>query len=90
MNDPRLAKLAHLLVTYSAEIKPGQLVRISGSTVAEPLVIELYRQLISIGAHPFVQLNPDELSEIMYKEGSEDQLKYISPVTRTLIEKIER
>jgi len=30
MADPRLVKLAKVLVSYSADVKPGNLVRISG------------------------------------------------------------
>lgn len=89
MSDSRLNKLAKVLVNYSIAAKPGQLVRISGSSVAEPLVIELYRELITAGAHPAVFMAPDEVGEILYKLGNEEQLKYISPITWTMVEKID-
>jgi leucyl aminopeptidase (aminopeptidase T) len=69
MRDPRLARLA-VLVNYSVGVAAGQLVRISGPSVAEPLIVELYRQTIAAGAHPFVQMTPDVLEEIFYKNGS--------------------
>ena len=31
MRDPRLTKLAHLLVNYSASVRPGDLVLVKGS-----------------------------------------------------------
>jgi len=40
MSDPRVAKLADLLVNYSVALQPGQLVRIDAATVAAPLVTE--------------------------------------------------
>jgi leucyl aminopeptidase (aminopeptidase T) len=40
MSDPRVAKLGDLLVNYSLELQPGQLLRIDAGTVAAPLVTE--------------------------------------------------
>jgi leucyl aminopeptidase (aminopeptidase T) len=38
MRDSRLAKLAGVLVNYSVGVRPGQIVRISGAAVAQPLI----------------------------------------------------
>jgi len=89
MRDPRLNKLAKVLVSYSVGVKPGQLVRISGSSVAEPLIVELYREVIAAGGHPAVYMTPDESTEILLKDGNEEQLKYISPMAWTMVEKID-
>lgn len=89
MVDPRLTKLANVLVNYSVAVKPGQLVRISGPTIAEPLIVELYRAVIRAGAHPSVHMVPEATSEIMYKEASEEQLKYISPIAWSIVENID-
>ncbi len=70
MRDPRLTKLAEVLVNYSVGVKPGQLVRIGGSPVASPLVVELYRAVVKAGGNPMVRMAMEELSEIMLKEGS--------------------
>ena len=58
MTDPRVSKLAEVLVNYSAGVKPGQLVRISGAAVAIPLVVEIYAKVLAAGGHPFVKLAP--------------------------------
>ena len=52
MTDPRVAKLADLLVNYSLELQPGQIVRLDGGTVAAPFVRELYREALRAGANP--------------------------------------
>jgi len=49
MSDPRVARLADLLVNYSLELQPGQQVRIDGSTVAAPLVTDLDGASIEAG-----------------------------------------
>lgn len=89
MRDPRLNKLAKVLVTYSIDVQGGQLIRIAGSSVAEPLIVELYREVLLAGAHPLVHMTPDELDEIAYKHANDHQLKYISPVSWTTVEKID-
>ena len=52
MTDPPVVKLADLLVNYSLELKPGQIVRLDGGTVAAPFVRELYRAALRAGAYP--------------------------------------
>jgi aminopeptidase len=81
MRDSRLQKLAQVLVNYSVSVKKGQLVRIKSPTVAEPLALELCREVVKAGGHPMVRTSPDELEEILVKHGSDEQLKYVNPVT---------
>lgn len=89
MRDPRLEKLAAVLVHYSTGVRPGQLVRISSPAVAAPLVVELYRQVVAAGGHPMVRMSPDELSEVFLKTAGDEQLKYVNPVAQFEIEKID-
>jgi aminopeptidase len=89
MRDPRLAKLADVLVNYSVGVKTDQVVRISGPPVAQPLVVELYRLVLAAGGHPLVRMAPEELEEILLKLGSEQQLKFINPVQKFEYERID-
>jgi len=89
MRDPRLEKLADVIVNYSVGVKAGQLVRLSGSHVALPLLKELYRKVLAAGANPFVRLSAEELEEIFLKAAGEEQLKFLNPVTMYEIEKID-
>ena len=52
MSDPRVAKFAKILVEHSARIEPGDRVLIEATTAAEPLVRELYIQILEKGGHP--------------------------------------
>ena len=81
MRDPRLEKLADVLVNYSVGVRKGQTVRISGEPVAQPLVVELYRKVLQAGGNPLVRMTPDELAEIFYKNASDEQLRHFSPIT---------
>src|ERR687888_218126 len=50
--DPRVAKYAKVLVEHSARIVPGDRVLIEATTAAEPLVRELFIQILEKGGHP--------------------------------------
>jgi aminopeptidase len=89
MRDPRLTKLAQVLVNYSVGVKRGQLVRISAPPVATPLVVELFRETVKAGGNPMVRMSPEELSEILIKNAGDDQLKYLNPVTQFEYERID-
>src|SRR4051812_15831660 len=89
MRDPRLEKLADVLVNYSVGVKRGQLVRINSPSVGTPLVIELYRKVVAAGGHPMVRMSPDDLSEIFLKSGTDEQLQYVNPVAKYEIETID-
>src|SRR5688500_3783879 len=82
MRDPRLQKLADVLVNYSVAVKQGQLVRIAGPPAAAPLIAEVYRSTLAAGGHPFVRSAPEELQEIKLKEGSDEALRFVSPIDR--------
>jgi aminopeptidase len=89
MSDPRVAKLADLLVNYSLELQPGQQVRIDAGTVAAPLVRELYRHALRAGAHPRTRIDVEGLDVITLAEASEQQLTYISELDRQDVEQID-
>ncbi|HEY2587209.1 MAG TPA: aminopeptidase [Tepidisphaeraceae bacterium] len=89
MRHPRLEKLADVLVNYSVGVKKGQTVRISGEPVAQPLIVELYRKVLATGGHPLVRMSPDELAEIFYKNASDEQLRYFSPIALYEVENVD-
>ena len=52
MSDLRVQKFAKVLVEHSARIVPGDRVLIEATTAAEPLVRELFIQIMEKGGHP--------------------------------------
>ena len=89
MRDPRLEKLADVLVHYSLRVQPGQLVRIGGIAAAAPLIQEAYRTALAAGAHVVVRVHLDGLDEIFYKHASDAQLRFVSPLARQEVEAID-
>ena len=89
MRDPRLDKLAKVLVEYATNVQPDQLVRIGGDPVALPLIEAIYEQVLQAGAHPFAKLTPDSLQDIFFTLADEKQLQYVSPLAKYEIETID-
>lgn len=89
MRDLRYTKLAEVLVNYSVGVKPGQTVRISGASVAEPLIVELYRKVVEAGGHPLIRMTPDEVGEIFLKNATDTQLEFVSPIALHEVQNID-
>ncbi|UCD63527.1 MAG: aminopeptidase [Candidatus Zixiibacteriota bacterium] len=86
--DPRVEKLAKVLLHYSLKLKKGQILKIQGETVALPLIKAAYAEAVKIGAHPFVSMLIPDNEEAFLKHASEEQLKFISPLARAEVNKI--
>ena len=71
MTDPRVLKLAKVLVNYSVGITPGQQLHISSSPLAYELTLAIYEEAIKAGANVFLEQPLDEAAEILYKFAAE-------------------
>jgi aminopeptidase len=89
MTDPRVAKLADLLVNYSLELRPGQIVRLDGGTIAAPFVRELYREALRAGAYPRTRVEVEGIDVIAVREASEEQLTFVSEIDRFEIDHVD-
>ncbi len=89
MRDPRLDKLAKVLVEYSTDVQPGQLVRISGDAVGMPLLTAIYEHALRAGAHPYIKAAPADAQDLFFELADEAQLQYVSPIAMHEIETID-
>ncbi|BAS26478.1 aminopeptidase [Limnochorda pilosa] len=85
MPDPRLSKMAQVMVRYSVAVKPGDKVFVQGSELAAPLLREVLRETLRAGGHPDVHANVPGAMEVFFKEASEEQLKHISPLQELVV-----
>ena len=83
MADPRVEKLAQILVDHSAEIKPGDRVAIEATTAAAPLVRALYATILERGGHPHPLLELPDQDEILFAHASDEGLDFV-PTFRKL------
>ncbi len=86
MSDPRLDKMADILVNYSNKVKPGDWCIILGNVISEPLVDEIVKHVLRAGGYPNVIFGSDRISETSYREASTEQLEHITPFERMIFE----
>lgn len=79
MRDPRLERLATVMVEYCTAIRPGELVTI----VAEPACTEgveaVFEAVLRAGAHPSFHPKSERLREALLRHGNEAQLRHVCP-----------
>jgi len=80
MTDPRLQRWARTLVQYSVGVASGDLLMITSTPAGAPLVKEVYREALKVGAHPHVVLGLPGLQEVLLAEANEQQLSFVSPM----------
>lgn len=75
-------KYAKVLVDYSVKVQKGELTVIrTDSYQSQPLVKEIYRQVLLKGAYPVVRMGCEGLNEVYLKNATDEQLEYIDPMT---------
>ena len=82
MIDPRIEAWARVLVTYSTNVQPGDVVSIEGDVAARPLLRALYRETLRAGGLPVMIPRFGELNADLLGQGSDDQIAWLSPVDR--------
>jgi aminopeptidase len=85
MADQRIEKLAKLCVKYCVGIKPKEMVIIQGSTVAFPLMHELYKECLLSDAYPSI-LPRFDIQYTFYKFAKDHQLQHVSRIEKFIIE----
>ena len=94
MNDPRYNKLAKLIVNYSTEVKPKDLVAITALTPSEPLVKELFREILISGGYPYFLVRGyppfvhglENPLGLFIKIANDEQLKHVDIFYKKVIE----
>ncbi len=89
MRDPRLDKLASVLVRYSVDVQPGQLVRIAGDAVGLPLIEAVYEEVLRAGGHPMPRVTTQNMQDAFYEIANDDQLAYLSPLLMQEVEQVD-
>ncbi len=79
MIDPRIQGLSRVLCEYSLELKPGQLMLIEGPALAEPLMLELVKTALEMGAIPRVRPVTQGAQAAFLENASDEQLAYLAP-----------
>lgn len=75
MIDPRNTQLAKIIVDWSVKVKPEDKVLVECSDPQGlPLAKEIYKQVLVLGAYPYLLLGTEDLAYFFYKHASPKQL----------------
>lgn len=74
MKDPRIEKLADILVNHSTGVKPGETVLIGSTELGQPLVEVIYRKVLELGAFPRLKLTFSTLQPLYFASATDEQL----------------
>ena len=94
MADPRVSKFAKVLVEHSARVVPGDRILIEATTAAEPLVRELYIQILEKGGQPhpligFPGMVPFIQNDLYLTYANETQLDFVPTFYKLAYEQFE-
>lgn len=89
MKDPRIDKLADVMVNYSIKVRKGQIFKLQGPYLALPLLKAVYRKGLEAGAYPYIDIIIEDIQEMFFKNASDEQLSYIPELKKIEIEKID-
>jgi aminopeptidase len=82
VTDFCIEKFAKVLVEHSTRVKPGDRVLIEATTAAEPLIRELYIQILQKGGHPHLMISlpgmmPFSQDELYLTYANDSQLDFV-------------
>lgn len=86
LTDPRITRMARVLVQYSLGVQPGWMVTVQATPLAMPLVEAVYNEVLAVGAHPYVLLDPPGLKDLLLRQGSDAQLLRPDPYRALMVE----
>jgi aminopeptidase len=89
MLDPRIDKLAKMLIRYSCALKRGEKILIEAIDVPNAFSAALIRHATAVGGHPLVMLKSNEINRALMLEGKADQWNLIAKVERLQMQNVQ-
>ncbi len=89
MNDYN-KKAAMLAVQYAVNVKPGDLVLIQGSEVANDLIKAVYIETLKAGGHPLTMSQINGIEVAKFKYSNDEQLIFVNPMMQFLVTKVTK
>jgi aminopeptidase len=89
MTDPRIERLADVLVNYSCAVKPGETILVEAIDVPNAFTTALVRAATRAGGRPLVLLKSNEVSRALMQAGSAGQWQAVAEVERLQMTKAQ-
>lgn len=75
MKDPRVARLADVLIGYSTRVAPGDKVLIESYDVPDDVITALVDRVAQAGGLPFVTVKRNKVLRALYQNATEEQMR---------------
>lgn len=75
MKDPRVAKLADVLIGYSTRVQPGEKVLVEAYDIPDDVIAVFVERIAEAGGLPFVTVKRNKILRALYKNASEEQMR---------------
>ena len=86
MADPRVTKLAQIMVHYSLKVKRGQQVHLQTSPLAEEFNLAFIEEVTKAGGYIFASNEIPGAREAFLKHASNRQLDQVSPIHKLIVD----
>jgi aminopeptidase len=87
--DHRLINLAHVIVDYSLQVKPGDWAVIVTTNAADALNKEIYRRVLERGGQPPLRSKAAWEEEVFFSTARDQQLDFVSPIMPLMVERAD-
>lgn len=89
MIDPRVTKLADVLVNYSCAVRKGEKILIEAFDIPHAFTTECVRLAVAAGAHPLVLLKSNVVNRALMRSATVEQWNLIADVERLQMENVQ-
>ena len=89
MRDPRLDKLASVLINHSTRLQPGQTILIEVFDIPEEMVLALIQKTREAGGIPLVSLKNNRVQRELIQAGDAENMKQIAEVEAFRMERVQ-
>lgn len=86
MADPRVTKLAQVLVGYSLALQPGEKFMLQTGMAAHELALAVYQEAMLADAHVVAVSSVPGAEEIFFEHASPEQLDFVNPIRQMVAE----
>ncbi len=89
MLDPRMQRLAELLVRHSVRVQPGEKVLIEAYDIPTDMTVALIKAIDAAGGQPLVSTYQQPVLRALYQAASTEQMQLIGAVERQRMEGVQ-
>ena len=89
MKDPRVAKLADILVRHSTRIQPGEKVLVEAYDIPDDAVTAIVDRIAEAGGLPFVTIKHNRVLRALYNHATEKQMELTASLERARMEQMD-